>query len=119
MEANILERSLEEMIEVLKLTADKTRLTILLLLQEKELCVCDLVEMIGISQPGISQHLRKMKQAGLVQERRQGTWMYYRLDESAHPVVQAILQHAPSLKEKLEVYEKQRNSIMCERENNG
>jgi ArsR family transcriptional regulator len=111
---NVVERSLEEIIEVLKLAADKTRLTILLLLQEKELCVCDLVEMIGISQPGISQHLRKMKQAGLVQERRQGTWMYYRLDESAHPVIQAILQHAPSLKEKLDVYEKQRNPMVCD-----
>lgn len=114
-----MERSLEEMIEILKLAADKTRLTMLLLLQEKELCVCDLVELIGISQPGISQHLRKMKQARLVQERRQGTWMYYRLDESAHPVVQAILQQVPSLKEKLEVYEKHRDSMMCESEKNG
>jgi ArsR family transcriptional regulator len=59
--------------------ADKTRLTILTLLKEKELCVCDIVEALEISQPNASQHLRKLKSAGLVTETRKGQWVYYSL----------------------------------------
>lgn len=62
----------------LKALSDETRLKILKLVQEDELCVCDVVRALGLSQPTISAHLAKLKRAGLVTERRQGQWTYHR-----------------------------------------
>jgi len=86
--------SIEAMADQLKLLADKTRLTIVALLRDRELCVCDIAALLGISQPGVSQHLKKMKVADLLHERRQGQWAYYslRLDDKPHlaPIVEAL-----------------------------
>ncbi len=60
-----------------------TRIKILKLLTGQEYCVCELAEIIGISQPGISQHLRKLKVAGFVIERKESQWVYYKADEEA------------------------------------
>src|SRR5690554_2641745 len=76
--------------EILKLLADRTRLTILALLQDRELCVCDIVDVLETTQPNISQHLRKLKNAGLVIEDRRGQWVYYSLSLAEFPYVQAI-----------------------------
>ena len=59
--------------------SDRTRLRILNLLQSGETCVCDLVEVLGGPQPKISRHLAYLRRAGLVQARREGLWMHYRL----------------------------------------
>ena len=59
--------------------SDRTRLRILHLLKSGELCVCDLVRVIGSPQPKISRHLSYLRKAGLVLSRRDGLWMYYRL----------------------------------------
>jgi ArsR family transcriptional regulator len=91
-----------EMSDTLKMLGDKSRLTMLALLRERELCVCDLVDLIGMSQPGVSQHLRKLKSAGLVNETRKGTWIYYSLNVEDKPYIQAVLNYIPSLKEKIE-----------------
>jgi ArsR family transcriptional regulator len=65
-------------VSVLKNLADETRLHIMLLLtHEDELCVCELVAALDQLQPKISRHLRLLKDAGLIQDRRQGQWMYY------------------------------------------
>jgi len=62
----------------LKATADETRLRILYLLSTHgELCVCDLHEALGINQSRASRHLRTLREAGLVQDRRVGMWMHY------------------------------------------
>ncbi|MBP1156483.1 MULTISPECIES: metalloregulator ArsR/SmtB family transcription factor [unclassified Paenibacillus] len=90
---------IQEMSEIFKLLGDKTRLTIVALLKEKELCVCDIVEFIGMSQPGISQHLRKLKAGGLVSEKRQGQWIYYSLKIEDKPYLRDLLNYIPSLKE--------------------
>lgn len=58
--------------QVFKALGEPTRLKIMRLLAEKELCVCDLEEILKISQPRVSQHLKVLKQAGLVKERREG-----------------------------------------------
>ncbi|MBT1443974.1 metalloregulator ArsR/SmtB family transcription factor [Shewanella sp. JM162201] len=66
-----------------KALADDTRLRILMLIiGETELCVCELTEALGLSQPKISRHLRLLKDAGLLQDRRQGQWVYYRQADS-------------------------------------
>jgi ArsR family transcriptional regulator len=59
--------------------ADRTRLRILNLLVPGELCVCDLIRVIGGPQPKISRHLAYLRKAGLVTARKDGLWMYYSL----------------------------------------
>jgi ArsR family transcriptional regulator len=59
--------------------SDRTRLRILHLLGGGELCVCDLVRVIGSPQPTVSRHLAYLRKAGLVVARREGSWMYYEL----------------------------------------
>ena len=59
--------------------ADRTRLRILHLLRDGELCVCDIVDTIGAPQPKISRHLAYLRRAGLVLARKDGLWSYYSL----------------------------------------
>jgi ArsR family transcriptional regulator, arsenate/arsenite/antimonite-responsive transcriptional repressor len=59
--------------------SDDTRVEILDLLQQGELCVCDLQASIGAAQSRLSFHLKVLKEAGLVADRRQGRWAYYRI----------------------------------------
>lgn len=82
---------MDEMITILKLLADRTRLTILTLLKDGERCVCDLADILQTTQPNISQHLRKLKDAGLVQESRRGQWAYYSLSVDNKSYVQAVM----------------------------
>lgn len=63
--------------EQMKALADETRLKILKLVLTRELCVCEIVQIMRLSQPTISNHLAKLKNAGLVTERRAGQWVYY------------------------------------------
>lgn len=70
---------LDEISLVLKLLGDKTRLTMVKLLEKQECCVCELVEVFKTSQPSVSQHLRKLKDAGLVKENRKGQWIFIQL----------------------------------------
>lgn len=57
--------------------SDETRLRVLELLREGERCVCDLSQALGAQQSRLSFHLRTLKEAGLVTDRRQGRWIYY------------------------------------------
>lgn len=93
---------IDKMVETLKLLSDKTRLTILLLLQEKELCVCELVEFLQTSQPNISQHMRKLKDGGLVKETKKGQWVYYSLSIQDKHFLTDLFKHLPSQKDKVE-----------------
>jgi ArsR family transcriptional regulator len=72
----------KELQSVFKALSDETRLKIIKLLQNGELCVCHLVAAFGEAQPKISFHLKVLKAANLVRDRRLGKWMYYRLNES-------------------------------------
>ena len=66
--------------DLFKCLADDTRLRLLLLLlEQQELCVCDLHEALDISQPKTSRHLADLRKCGLVLDERKGRWMYYRL----------------------------------------
>ena len=63
--------------------ADETRLQILELLRGGEQCVCELTEALELGQSLLSFHLKTLKEAGLVTDRREGRWMYYALEEVA------------------------------------
>lgn len=79
---------------LLKRLGDPTRLTMVKLLESHEYCVCEFVDMFDMSQPAISQHLRKLKEIGLVNEERRGQWIYYSLNKTHHtyPFIERILQ---------------------------
>jgi ArsR family transcriptional regulator len=72
--------------------ADPTRLRLLNLIADREICVCFFVEILGISQPKISRHLAYLRRAGIVAARRQGRWMHYRLLAPPDPAASAILR---------------------------
>ncbi len=73
---------MDELLSLFKALSDETRLRIVKLLENGELCVCHLVAAVDMSQPKVSFHLKVLKEAGLVKDRREGKWMYYRLNES-------------------------------------
>ena len=62
-----------------KALGDETRLRIFALLSHGELCVCHLEAALGLSQPNVSRHLAILRTAGIVDDRREGNWVYYRL----------------------------------------
>lgn len=68
---------MDELVEMLKALADETRLRVFVSLIGRELCVCELVDALGMNQPAVSHHLGILKRAGLVDARRSGKWMYY------------------------------------------
>lgn len=83
------------MLNCLKILSDQTRLMMMKLFLDKEYCVCQLVDMFEMSQPSISQHLRKLKNAGFVKEDRRGQWRFYSINRSCpeFEVIQHILDH--------------------------
>jgi len=82
--------------ETFKALSDETRLRIMTLLMENdELCVCDFVGALGETQSKISRHLRYLYHAGLVEDRREGLWMHYRISPDLAPE-QAIIVSALS-----------------------
>jgi ArsR family transcriptional regulator, arsenate/arsenite/antimonite-responsive transcriptional repressor len=66
-------------VRLFKALADPTRLRVLLLLQVRELCVCELTYILGLEQSRVSHHMRILREAGLVDDLRQGRWMIYRI----------------------------------------
>jgi len=73
---------MKDLLAVFKALSDETRLRVVKLLENGELCVCHIVAAVDMSQSRISFHLKILKDAGLVKGRREGKWMYYRLNES-------------------------------------
>ena len=83
-------KRLAEMESLFKALADTTRLRILGLLLTGEVCVCDIHESLKIPQSKASRHLAYLRRSGLVETRREGLWIHYRLGRLADPVLAAI-----------------------------
>jgi ArsR family transcriptional regulator len=66
--------------DVLDVLADESRRRILVLLERQELCVCELVNALGLPQPTVSRHLMVMRDAGMVEQRKDGRFVFYRID---------------------------------------
>lgn len=103
--------SIEEMAEQFKLLGDKTRLKIVSLLSQQQMCVCHLVELLQSTQPNISQHLRKLKDAGLVMEERRGQWIYYSLSIEDKPHLKDAIVYLPKVEEE---EQEKINAMVCE-----
>ncbi|MFT8928408.1 MAG: metalloregulator ArsR/SmtB family transcription factor [Sporolactobacillus sp.] len=89
--------------QVLKLLGDETRLTIVALLMNRDLCVCELQEAFDKSQPAISQHLRKLKDVGLVTEARKSQWVYYSLNKNSvfYSLIKYVTEFIPDQSDKI------------------
>ncbi len=75
-----------------KALADKTRLRLINLMGNDEICVCFFVEVLNTNQPKISRHLAYLRRAGIVTSRKDGKWIHYRLVEPTDPYAARILQ---------------------------
>ena len=86
--------------QLFRALADPTRLRLLNLMADREICVCYFVEILRISQPKISRHLAYLRKAGIVSARRDGKWIHYRLvvptDEVSANILRQTLKHLSS-----------------------
>ena len=86
--------SLSQLSKVLELAANEVRLKILYLLEEEEqLCPCDLSDILGMSIPAVSQHLRKLKDGNIIESRRDGQTIYYSLKEEHLKVLKPFFKY--------------------------
>jgi ArsR family transcriptional regulator len=86
--------AIDELENIYKALADKTRLRILALLGNNEVCVCHIHDSLGLPQPTVSRHLAYLRKSGLVAARRDGVWMHYQVSRSLSPLVQGIVSAA-------------------------
>ncbi|WP_062048110.1 metalloregulator ArsR/SmtB family transcription factor [Bacillus sp. JCM 19034] len=107
---------IEKAATILKLLGDKTRLTMVKILESNDCCVCEFVEIFKASQPAISQHVRKLKDAGVVRETRKGQWIIYSLNKESeyYPLIRNLLEHIPNQDNKLQELEEQGLRISCD-----
>ena len=90
--------------QVMDLAGNENRLKIIYLLREENnLCVCDLSDILGMSIPAVSQHLRKLKDAQLIQARKVGQTVFYSLREESSDILHLILAHLTTLQKSSEL----------------
>lgn len=86
---------LEKIADTFKVFGDKTRIKILYVLHAKELCVCDIAELLDMNQSAISHQLKVLKQAKLIKNRREGKQIFYSLDDShVRTILSMGMEHA-------------------------
>ena len=86
------DKSIEQALGLFRALADETRLKVIERLREGEQCVCDLTDELGASQSRMSFHLKALKDAGLVTDRKDGRWVYYALNPEAFALVGRVLE---------------------------
>src|SRR5262245_38465917 len=86
--------AIDRLEEVFRALADKTRLRILALLGNNEVCVCHIHDSLALPQPTVSRHLAYLRRTGLVAARRDGLWMHYRISKTPDPVVERLVSSA-------------------------
>jgi len=98
---NLNEKTFSELANILSLAGSDVRLKILFLLEEEnELCPCDIADILGMTAPAISQHLRKMKDGRIIETRRVGQTIYYSLSEENLKILKPFFKHiTQSIKE--------------------
>ena len=86
---------MREVVTIAKALSDENRVRILAILEGRELCVCQVIELLGLAPSTVSKHLAILKQARLIDSRKHGRWMYYRLaDEDVPPVAKDAISWA-------------------------
>ncbi|TVS01026.1 MAG: ArsR family transcriptional regulator [Phycisphaerales bacterium] len=99
---------MEELVDIAKALADRTRLRLLAACLDGELCACQLIALVGLPNSTVSGHLNTLKRAGLLSARREGRWMHYRLTPEAErspaandaaAMVRAAAEREPQLRD--------------------
>ena len=87
---------MQDFIQIAKALSDETRVRALMALRGRELCLCQLIDLLGLAPSTVSKHMTLLQQAGLVQRRKDGRWHFYRLAdrETDTPEVQRSLDWA-------------------------
>ncbi|MBU4319630.1 MAG: metalloregulator ArsR/SmtB family transcription factor [Thermodesulfovibrionales bacterium] len=109
---------METILTIFKALSDETRLRILKLLEDGELCVCNIVTALDMIQPKVSFHLGVLKEAGLIKDRKHGRWIHYRLDDSdmfKRSLILSVLERTSNAaaaedKKRLEMFLKSKNT---------
>jgi ArsR family transcriptional regulator, lead/cadmium/zinc/bismuth-responsive transcriptional repressor len=100
----VAQKSFADLSSVLALAGNEVRLKIVYLLkEEKELCPCDLSDILGMSIPAVSQHLRKLKDGGLITSRKEGQTIYYSLTQEHLNILKPFFKHINQQTQKLEL----------------
>ncbi len=92
---------MKDVVKIFKALSDQTRLRITLLLRRRELCVCELMFILGMEQSRVSHHMRILKEAGIAEDVREGRWIIYRVPEGARSVLEGLF--AAELCERIEL----------------
>ncbi len=96
-------KSFASLSNILALAGNEVRLKIIYLLEEeKELCPCDLSDILGMSIPAVSQHLRKLKDGNIVETRKEGQTIYYSLTQDNLKILKPFFRHINQQTQKLE-----------------
>lgn len=98
----IAQKSFYQLSNILSLAGNEARLKILYLLEEeKELCPCDLSDILGMTVPAVSQHLRKLKDGNIVETRKEGQTIYYSLTKENLKILKPFFKHINQQTQKL------------------
>ena len=89
---------LQKLTRQFKALSDENRLQIIDMLRAGERCVCELIDELDLGQSLLSFHLKTLKDAGLVSDRREGRWAYYKLNPDAFDQLEEFVGHLPSTK---------------------
>ena len=117
---------MRDVLYITKALSDESRVRVLMFLRDGELCVCQIIEMLGLAPSTVSKHMAILVQAGLVERRKNGKWHYYRLSGEEAPVpvqdalkwLQSALAKSPVVTEdakRLKVVQKKDVKTLCER----
>lgn len=97
------QKSFAGLSNILALAGNEVRLKIVYLLEEeKEMCPCDLADILGMSIPAVSQHLRKLKDGNIVETRKEGQTIYYSLTQENLKILKPFFKHINVQTQKLE-----------------
>jgi ArsR family transcriptional regulator len=91
---------MKDVVRIFKALADPNRLRIMLLLRRREICVCEIMFVLGIEQSRVSHHMRVLRDAGIAEDVREGRWVIYRIPKASLGLVEGLF--AGALRERIE-----------------
>ncbi len=108
---------MQHYLQITKALSDETRVRALMSLADGELCVCQIIEVLGLSPSTISKHMSILQQSGLIERRKDGRWHYYRLaGRSAPPIARQALRWTLNALDEEKLIAKDAKALCCIRE---
>lgn len=111
---------MKDLEQILKVLADKNRMRIIKLLEKRKMCVCELTYILGIKQPSVSRHLKKLRECGIIQEEKNSYWKDYYLIKKNGSYTRLLtnsfkswLNDDPIIKKDLSKLDKAKRELLC------